>query len=56
MFTPAGHILGSSCVHVTDKVRDRTVVFSGDVGRQDDTIMRPPEPIAKADVLICEST
>ncbi|MGF2733413.1 MBL fold metallo-hydrolase [Marinobacter sp. DUT-1] len=55
-FTPAGHILGSSCVHVHHKVADRTVVFSGDVGRQNDLIMRPPEPINKADVLVCEST
>lgn len=55
-FTPAGHILGSSCVHVHHKVHDRTVVFSGDVGRQNDLIMRPPEPINKADVLVCEST
>tara|TARA_R110002110_G_scaffold391972_1_gene605341 strand:- start:263 stop:1624 length:1362 start_codon:yes stop_codon:yes gene_type:complete len=55
-FTPAGHILGSSCVHVHHKAHDRTVVFSGDVGRQNDPIMRPPEPISKADVLVCEST
>ncbi|MBU2954474.1 MBL fold metallo-hydrolase RNA specificity domain-containing protein [Marinobacter sp. F3R08] len=55
-FTPAGHILGSSCVHVRHKVADRTVVFSGDVGRQSDLIMRPPEPLQKADVLLCEST
>jgi len=55
-FTPAGHILGSSCVHVHHRGSDRTVVFSGDVGRQNDVIMRPPEPIQKADVLVCEST
>jgi len=55
-FTPAGHILGSSCVHVRHAGHDRTVVFSGDVGRQNDVIMRPPEPIQKADVLVCEST
>lgn len=55
-FTPAGHILGSSCVHVHHKSTNRTVVFSGDLGRQNDVIMRPPEPINKADVLVCEST
>ncbi|MBD3655344.1 MBL fold metallo-hydrolase [Marinobacter sp.] len=55
-FTPAGHILGSSCVHVHHTGDDRTVVFSGDLGRQNDILMRPPEPINKADVLICEST
>lgn len=46
-FTPAGHILGSACVHVHHKADDRTVVFSGDVGRQNDLIMRAPEPIKK---------
>ncbi|MBL3554941.1 MULTISPECIES: MBL fold metallo-hydrolase RNA specificity domain-containing protein [Marinobacter] len=55
-FTPAGHILGSSCVHVNHRSSDRTIVFSGDVGRQNDVIMRAPEPIDKADVLVCEST
>lgn len=55
-FTPAGHILGSSCVHVHHKSSDRTVVFTGDVGRQNDIIMRPPEPLQYADVLVCEST
>ncbi|MFV8570518.1 MBL fold metallo-hydrolase [Marinobacter sp. SBS5] len=55
-FTPAGHILGSACVHVHHKGADRTVVFSGDVGRQNDIIMHPPEPLKHADVLVCEST
>ncbi|MDK9557239.1 MBL fold metallo-hydrolase [Marinobacter sp. M216] len=55
-FTPAGHILDSSCVHVHHNVTGRTVVFSGDVGRQHDLIMRPPERLKRADVLVCEST
>lgn len=55
-FTPAGHILGSACVHVRHADNGRKVVFSGDVGRQNDLIMRPPEPIDHADVLVCEST
>lgn len=52
--TPAGHILGAACVHVT--FGDRTVVFSGDVGRPNDPVMRPPEPIERADYLVIEST
>ncbi|PFG09481.1 MBL fold metallo-hydrolase RNA specificity domain-containing protein [Marinobacter sp. LV10MA510-1] len=55
-FTPAGHILGSACVHIHHENSNRTVVFSGDVGRQNDIIMRPPEPLSNADVLVCEST
>jgi metallo-beta-lactamase family protein len=31
-------------------------VFSGDLGRQQDLVMRPPEPIEHADVLLVEST
>jgi len=53
-YTAAGHILGSAWVtFMQDGFR---VVFSGDVGRQHDTLMRAPVPIHHADVLICEST
>jgi len=53
-YSRAGHILGSAWVtFMQDGFR---VVFSGDVGRQDDPIMRPPVPIENADVLLCEST
>jgi len=53
-YTPAGHILGSG--YVTFMQDGFRVVFSGDVGRQHDGIMRPPVPLRHADVLICEST
>lgn len=49
-----GHILGAACVHL-DAGR-RRVVFSGDVGRRNDPVMRPPEPIDSADYLVLEST
>ncbi len=53
-FTPAGHILGSACVHITDG--RRALVFSGDVGRQQDPILRPPVPLEELDYLVVEST
>ena len=53
-FTNAGHILGSSCVHVNDGKNN--IVFSGDVGRPNDPIMRPPEALREVDYLIIEST
>ncbi len=53
-FSNAGHILGSSCVHVNDG--NNNIVFSGDVGRPDDPIMRPPEALKEVDYLIVEST
>jgi metallo-beta-lactamase family protein len=52
--TRAGHILGSSCVHLTSN--GRTIAFSGDVGRPHGPVMRPPEPIDRMDYLVVEST
>ena len=50
----AGHILGASSVELT--TGDTTVLFSGDLGRPDDRIMRAPLPIARADHVVIEST
>lgn len=51
---PAGHLLGAAQVRV--EVEGRIVHFSGDLGREDDLLMRPPAPLGEADVLVCEST
>ena len=51
---PNGHILGSACVVL--KVDGRTAVFSGDLGRPADPIMKAPEVIGQADYLVLEST
>ena len=52
--TPVGHLLGACAVSLT---RDgQTLAFSGDVGRDADLLMPPPQPLARADVLIVEST
>ncbi len=51
---PAGHILGASSVEL--RTAKGSVLFSGDIGRPDDLIMREPSPIAHADTLIVEST
>ena len=53
-FLPAGHILGAAMVQVRSGAR--TVLFSGDLGRPNDPIMRPPASVARADVLVVEST
>jgi metallo-beta-lactamase family protein len=52
--TPVGHILGAASVHVTGPAG--RVLFSGDVGRPDDPIMRAPAVPPKADWMIVEST
>lgn len=54
---PAGHILGSATVTLECGVRDRrVVVFSGDLGRYGRPILRDPEAVAEADLLLVEST
>jgi len=53
-FVPVGHIIGAASVAVT--AGGTTLTFSGDVGRPQDPIMRPPEPATAADYLVIEST
>jgi metallo-beta-lactamase family protein len=52
----AGHILGASSVHVRLTDVGTTVVFSGDLGRPSHPLLRPPERIGPADVVVVEST
>lgn len=50
----AGHILGSAFVHCeSNEVR---LLFSGDIGRPKDPIMKPPVSIEATDYLVMEST
>ena len=53
-FTPVGHILGASAIKVTSN--GRSITFSGDVGRSDDLVMRPPQTLSNTDYLVVEST
>jgi metallo-beta-lactamase family protein len=50
----AGHILGASSAELTTD--QGSVLFSGDIGRPDDLVMKPPAPIEHADYLMVEST
>ncbi len=53
----AGHILGSATVELElDGAWPARLVYSGDLGRYDRPILRDPEPVAAADVLLVEST
>lgn len=54
MLQPAGHLLGASIVTL---MRGKTrLVYSGDLGRDDDLLMAEPKAIEQADVLLIEST
>jgi metallo-beta-lactamase family protein len=54
----AGHILGSSqvLVHVNGSASERSVLFSGDLGKYDQPIIRDPAPPPACDYLLVEST
>ncbi len=58
MFTDAGHIIGSACVHlkIQENGKETHITFSGDVGRYRDIILKSPEPFPQADFIIMEST
>jgi len=57
-FCDAGHILGSSIikVRVQRDGQERTILFSGDVGRPDRPIVHDPAYVDQADYLLVEST
>jgi metallo-beta-lactamase family protein len=58
MFTDAGHIIGSACVHVKVKEngKETRITFSGDIGRYRDVILRSPGNFPQADYILLEST
>lgn len=57
-FYDAGHVFGSSMIRVrfSDAGEQRTILFSGDVGRWDRPILRDPTIFAEADYVLVEST
>ena len=57
-FMDAGHILGSAIIRlrVTEGGQERTIVFSGDLGRPNSPILRDPTRVTTADYLLIEST
>jgi metallo-beta-lactamase family protein len=54
----AGHILGSASLEltITENGKKTVVLFSGDVGRYDQPILKNPAAPQRCDVLLCEST
>ncbi len=58
MYTDAGHIIGSACVHLKLKENGKTtkLTFSGDIGRYGDDILKSPDVFPQADCIIMEST
>lgn len=57
-YLDAGHLLGSAITEVMIKGDSQTkkIVFSGDLGRQQDAMLRPPAVVNETDILVIEST
>ncbi|MBE8726048.1 MBL fold metallo-hydrolase [Flavobacterium hungaricum] len=54
VFSIAGHIIGACSITLT--LEGKTLIFSGDIGRDDDVLMFPPTKPSKADYIFLEST
>lgn len=57
-FNDAGHLLGSSSLRlqVSEDDKTTTLVFSGDIGNQDQPLILDPIPFTRCDVVFVEST
>lgn len=54
----AGHVIGSASIEMTvqENGRNKTVVFSGDLGPRGAPLLNDPTPFERADAVIMEST
>ena len=57
-FADAGHILGSAIVEIfiTENGQSKKLVFSGDLGNSQAALLRDPDIVTEADVVLLEST
>ncbi|MBT3395269.1 MBL fold metallo-hydrolase [archaeon] len=57
-YRDAGHIIGSAIIelYITEKNKEKKIVFSGDLGQWDAPIIRDPTIIETADYVLIEST
>lgn len=53
-FHYVGHILGAASAII--EVSDKKIAFTGDIGRMNDRIFYPPEPLPQINYLVTEST
>ncbi|MBK0381155.1 MBL fold metallo-hydrolase [Mucilaginibacter segetis] len=57
-FITAGHLLGaaSAVFKVNDNGVEKTIAFTGDIGRKNYPVLNDPEPLPPVDYLVSEST
>lgn len=57
-FVSVGHLLGaaSAILHINDNGIEKSIAFSGDLGRKNYPVLTDPLPLPQVDYLVCEST
>lgn len=55
---PTGHLLGAVAIYlsINEKGVEKTIAFSGDVGRKNYPVLNDPTFLPEVDYLVCEST
>ncbi|RVT97241.1 MBL fold metallo-hydrolase [Mucilaginibacter limnophilus] len=57
-FIPAGHLLGAAAavLKINDNGEEKTIAFTGDIGRKNYPVLNDPEPLPPVDYLVTEAT
>ncbi|CAM3649232.1 MBL fold metallo-hydrolase [Mucilaginibacter galii] len=57
-FIPVGHLLGAAAAILTinDNGEEKTIAFTGDIGRKNYPVLDDPQPLPPVDYLVTEST
>jgi metallo-beta-lactamase family protein len=57
-FVPVGHLLGAAAavLKINDQGEEKTIAFTGDIGRKNYPVLNDPEELPEVDYLVCEST
>ncbi|MCD8739889.1 MBL fold metallo-hydrolase [Mucilaginibacter roseus] len=57
-FIPAGHLLGAAAavLKINDNGEEKTIAFTGDIGRKNYPVLNDPEPLPAVDYLVSEAT
>jgi metallo-beta-lactamase family protein len=57
-FVPVGHLLGAAAavLKINDHGEEKTIAFTGDIGRKNYPVLNDPEDLPQVDYLVCEST
>lgn len=57
-FVPVGHLLGAAAAvfKINENGDEKTIAFTGDIGRKSYPVLNDPETLPPVDYLVCEST